>query len=286
MTSPLALHHAFSVLPLELFLDVLDQLIGVGSDPPVAFEPSSSVTQTLRTLTLVSRSVYPIASRYLYSHCLYLDNCTNYAHFRRTIGLNLVYHPQALEYGLASRHELFEDTPRHITSAFISPSKTDKDGKAMPLVRLPQIIDLCRTIGRTLKRLALDFQPVYAVASEIELMRPHISENNIFLHMPQLEELIASYDVLDYFSSPPPNLRRLAVTFQDLKDTQIDFCFATSSLETLFFLRSPELVTADIDLIFSAYKGKSLDVVLVDVNSNHQTPEGTRSWSDDDIVRI
>jgi hypothetical protein len=198
--------------------------------------------------------------------------------------LDITHKPSSTDWPVVMSSSKIHPATSPLLSSHLS--KTDKDGKAMPLVRLPQIIDLCSTIGRTLKRLALDFQPVYAVASEIELMRPHISENNIFLHMPQLEELIASYDVLDYFSSPPPNLRRLAVTFQDLKDTQIDFCFATSSLETLFFLRSPELVAADIDLIFSAYKGKSLDVVLVDVNSNHQTPEGTRSWSDDDIVRI
>jgi hypothetical protein len=66
----------------------------------------------------------------------------------------------------------------------------------------------------------------------------------------------------------------------------MDFCFSTSSLQTLVFLRPPELLPSDIDLIFSSYKGESLDVMLVDVNSNHRTPIGTRSWAGDDAVRI
>lgn len=279
---------AFSVLPLELFLNVLDQLVGTSNGlQPIAYGPSHASTKTLRNLTLVSRNVYHVASRYLYSYCLYLDSCTNYIRLRRTLGLNLGIHPQALKYGEPGRNDqLFTDIPRHITSTFISPMKTEQDGSATPLVRLPQVIDLCRTIGHTLKRLALDLQPIYAVTSEVELVRPHLSENNIFLHMPHLEELIASYNVLDYFPYAPPNLKRLAITFQELKDTQVDFCFSTSSLQMLVFLRPPELLSTDIDLIFSSYKGKSLDVVLVDVNSNHRTPHGTRNWSDDDLVRI
>ncbi|KAF2831609.1 hypothetical protein CC86DRAFT_141392 [Ophiobolus disseminans] len=280
--------HRFSILPVELFLHVLDQLVATHcSLQPIAYGPSNAITQTLRTLTLVSHDVYLIASRYLYLYCLYLNNCTNYTRLRRTLGLNLGYHPQALRFDQASRNdELFAGMSRHISSAFISPLKSEQDCGATPMVRLPQVIDLCKTIGLTLKRLALDLQPIYASASEVELVRPHLSEKNIFLHMPHLEELVSSYNVLDYFPYAPPNLRRLAITFQELKDTQLDFCFSTSSLQTLIFLRPPELLASDVELLFSSYKGRSLDVVLVDVNSNHRTPTGTRTWKDDDAVRV
>lgn len=281
---------AFSVLPPELFLNVLDQLVGTRDGlQPVAYEPSNAITKALRALTLVSRSIYPIASRYLYSHCLYIDNSTNYARFRRTLGLNLGYHPQALKYGQAGRNEklfVHADTPRYITSIFISPIKTARDGLGATMVRLPQIIDLCSTIGRTLRRLVLDLQTVYAPGSEVEQIKPHLGENNIFLSMPHLEELVVSFDVVDYFPFPPLNLKRLAITVQEMRGAELDFCFSISSLQTLVFLRPPELESTDIDLLFEAYKGKSLDIVLVDVNSNHRTPRGTRSWKDDDTVRI
>ncbi|KAH7345902.1 hypothetical protein BKA66DRAFT_576839 [Pyrenochaeta sp. MPI-SDFR-AT-0127] len=284
------LQREFSVLPLELFYNTLDQLVGMRNGyQPVAYEPSSAATKALRALTLVSRDIYPIASRYLYSNCIYLDNCTNYARFRRTLGLNLGYHPQALKYGQAGRNDqLFADadTPRYITSAFISPMHSMKDGKAMPMVRLPQIIDLCNSIGRSLKRLVLDLQTIYTPASEVELVKPHISENNIFLHMRNLEELVVSYDVADYFPFPPPNLKKLAITVQEMKDTPLDFCFSISSLQMLVFLRPPELTATDINSFFDAFQGKSLDIVLVDVNSNHRTPVGTRSWTENDTVRM
>ncbi|KAF1842750.1 uncharacterized protein K460DRAFT_378060 [Cucurbitaria berberidis CBS 394.84] len=284
------LQGAFSTLPPELFFNVLDQLVGTrDGQQPVAYEPSNAITKALRALTLVSRNIYPIASRYLYSYCLCLDNCTNYARFCRTLGLNLGSHPQALKYGQAGRNEkLFAnaETTRYITSTFISPINTTKDGIGSTMVRLPQVIDLCSVIGRALRRLILDLQTLYAPASEVDLVQPHIIENNIFLHMPNLEELVVSFDVVDYFPYPPLNLKRLAITVQEMMDAHLDFCFSMSSLQTLIFLRPPELASTDIDLLFKAYKGNVLDVVLVDVNSNHRTPHGTRSWEANDTVRI
>ena len=50
--------------------------------------------------------------------------------------------------------------------------------------------------------------------------------------------------------------------------------------------RSIELAAKDIDVMFRSYNGKSLDVILVDLNSNHRTPEETRSWNDTDTVRL
>ncbi|CAN9177245.1 unnamed protein product [Alternaria alternata] len=211
------LQQGFAKLPLELFLTVLDQLVGTrnGQQQPVAYEPSGIVTKTLRALTLVSRK-----------------------------------------------------------------------GNYTPLVRLPQIIDLCDLIGPTLRRLALDLSPIYATPTEIEQMRPHVTENNVFIHMPHLEELIISYDVLNYFRHPPPNLKRLAITAQELTDVEVAFCLKIPSLRMLVMMRPVNLEAKDIDIIFTAYNGKSLDTVIVDVNSNHRTPQGTRSWKDNDTVRI
>jgi hypothetical protein len=290
MESEAAVQRGFSILPLELFLNILDQLVATRDGcQPIAYETSNAITKALQALTLVSRGTYLVASGYLYAHCLYLANCTNFARLRRTLGLQLRNHAQALKHGQKVRNEeLFEgaEITRHITSAFLSPMKSEKDGKATTMVRLPQIIDLGKTIGPNLKRLALDLQPVYAPGSEINAVKPFLGRNNIFLHMPCLEELVVSYDVVDYFPLPPPSLKKLAITVQEMGSAQLNFCFSISSLQTLVFLRPPELVSADIDRLFSFYKGKSLDVVLVDVNSNHRTPTGTRSWNGDDHVRI
>ncbi|KAH6638126.1 hypothetical protein C7974DRAFT_390926 [Boeremia exigua] len=281
-------------LPLEIILNVLDQLVGSSHEEHPIFDPSSLITKTLRALSLTSRSMYTIASRYLYRHCLYLRDCMSYACFRRTMGLDLGgNHPQSLAYGQAGRLDELWHTSKitqSIASVFISPMEmpNEEPGSARhtPMVRLPQILDLCNHIGPTLKRLMLDMQPVYSTQSEVENVRLSRRGTDIFLGMSNLEELVASYDVLDYFRYPPPNLKRLAITIQDLHDLAMRFCFSVSTLHTLVLLRPVELSATDINSLFTTYKGRSLDVVLVDVNSNHRTPKDTRDWADDDAVRI
>ncbi|KAK7180792.1 hypothetical protein PSPO01_13234 [Paraphaeosphaeria sporulosa] len=281
--------NAFGSLPVELFLNILDQLVGTRDGRlPVAYEPSHSATKALRALTLVSRAVYLCASRYLYANCLYLNDVTRHHRFRRTLGLELGHHPLALEYSQAGRNEdLFNeaDIPQHVVSLFISPEKTQNCGMT-PRVRLPQVIDLCLAVGSTLKRLAIDFNPVYVPASEQVLMKPHCRSRNIFLHMLNLEELVCSYDTSDYFRYPPPNLKRLAMTANDMEPSHLDFYFMVSSLETLFILRPKNLRAKHIDEFFDRYNGKHIDIVLVDVNNNHRTPPSTRDWSSDDRVTI
>ncbi|KZM24461.1 uncharacterized protein EKO05_0001974 [Ascochyta rabiei] len=275
-------------LPLEVLLNVLDQLVGFPDGRQPIFDASNPITKTLRALTLTSRTIYPIASRYLYSHCLYLGDCVGYSCLRRTLGLDLGNHPQSLPYGQAGRNDrLWHDANihRYITSVFISPMRLECSDST-PVVRLPQILDLCDTIGSRLKRLVLDIQPVHFPHNEDAHLRYYWGGQNVFLQMPNLEELVVSYDVMDYFPLPPPNLKRLTITTQDLHDAAMRFCFSVSTLKTLILLRPIELSAADIDSLFTAYKGLKLDVIFVAVNSNHRTPKDTRNWTDGDTVTI
>lgn len=281
-------------LPIEIILNVLDQLVrGPYGEQPI-FDPSHPVTKTLRAFSLTSRSMYPVASRYLYRHCLYISDCVRYACFRRTLGLDLGYdHPQSLAYGQNARLDSLWDKAeihRHITSIFISPLGMSvvgtENNRYTPMARLPQIIELCSTIGVMLKRLILDTQPVYTPRSDMDIVSLTQRGTKMFLGMSNLEELVASYDVLDYFHVPPPNLRKLTITIQELHEVALRFCFSISTLHTLVLLRPPELSAADIDNLFAAYKGHSLDVILVDVNSNHRTPTDTRDWTENDKVKL
>ena len=285
------MQNAFGPLPVELYLNCLDQLVGTRDGrTPVAYEPSHRVTRTLRALTLVSRTAYIHASRYLYTYCLYLNDATRHSCFRRTLDLDLGNHPLALEYGQAGRNEqLFTeaDIRRHMTSLFISPARSERcTVNRTPRIRLPQIIDLCMAIGSTLKRLAIDINPVYVPGLEQIIMKPYCSSRNIFLKMPNLEELICSYDTSDYFSFPPPNLKRLAMTANDMEPSHLDFYFMQSSLEMLFIIRPEVLTKRHIDELFTRYNGRHLDIVFVDLNNNHATPRRTREWTADDKVTI
>jgi hypothetical protein len=279
-----------SILPLELFLHVLDQLVGArDSLQPVAHRPSDTKSKTLRSLTLVSRSIHLIASKYLYAYCIHLDNHASCNLFRRTLGLDVLHHSRASRFAkLGRNNHLFaiRETPQYITSAFISPIGTQRDGDTASPIRIRQVIDLCNMIGLTLKRLVMNLQPMCTATSDTEAVGRHFHENNMALSMPHLEELVTSHNVLDLFTVAPRSLKRLAVTLQEVNDARMKSCFSMSSLEMLVYLRPPELSAQDIDSIFSSYQGRGLDVILVDVNSNHRTPTGTRDWGDDDAIKI
>lgn len=285
------MQNAFGPLPVELFLSCLDQLVGTHDGrTPIAYEPTHEVTKTLRALTFVSRTAYICASRYLYTHCLYISDASRHSLFRRTFNLDLGNHPLALEYGQAGRNEeLFTeaDIQRHVTSLFISPERAEYCKiRKTPRVRLPQMIDLCMTIGSTLKRLVIDFNPVYVPTSEQVTIKPYCTSRGIFLQMPNLEELVCSYETSDYFCFPPPNLKRLAMTANDMEPFRLDFFFMQSSLEMLFMIRPERLTAGHVDELFRRYHGRHLDVVFVDLNKNHFTPSDTRDWTADDKVTV
>lgn len=159
---------AFFVLPLELYLNVLDQLVAsVDGLQPISYEPSHAITKALCNLALVSRSTSPVASRYLYTYCFCLNNYTNLSLLWRTSDLRLAKSPQVISHATEPIRDdhLFPEMSRFITSAFVSPLETERDSSAMPLIRLPRVIGLCKAIAQNPKRLALDLQPLNGCGS-------------------------------------------------------------------------------------------------------------------------
>ncbi|KAH7109467.1 hypothetical protein B0J11DRAFT_554741 [Dendryphion nanum] len=279
----------FPPLPNEIFLCVLDELVkSRNGQQPIAHKPNGPITKALRALTLTSRRIYPVASQYLYARCLFLGDYISFSCFRRTFGLPLGYnHPVSLDYGEAGRNQtLFESAhiPQHFSSLFISPARRDE--QHTPLLRLPEVIDLCEVVGSNLKRLVLDLLPVYSVSSELRSLN---IQKRLFSSMVVLEELVVSYDVMDFFPAVPPKVCRLAVTTQGIDDALLDWALSMPLLETFMILRSPDMNRDDVEKIFAQCptpRAKPLDVVLGDVSSSHCTPEGTREWKDEDIVRF
>jgi hypothetical protein len=271
-----------SRLPLELLYHVLDQLVATRhGHQPIAYEPSNDITKTLRALTLVSRSIYPIASKYLYSNCLYFRSHINLGRFIRTLDLILgLAHPRTLDSGEVLRNgQLYYEAKgtQNMNSIFISFMLPD--GRFQGSTPLPAIIGLCQSLDTTIRRLALNFPRMHA---------PAYHPDDVLIEMPKLEELILGFHVIDYFRIPLPNLKRLIIAAPRTldRDDVLDFVRLIPSLEVLICIRPYQMICAVIEALFSAYHGKRLDVVLVDVNSNHSTPKGTRSWTDDDVVRV
>lgn len=73
-------------LPFELIRNIIDFVVSSDGLPiPPALPPWHPITKTLLALTRTSRSIYPIARRLLYSHCLYLRNLGSITLLTRTL---------------------------------------------------------------------------------------------------------------------------------------------------------------------------------------------------------
>lgn len=258
----------FPALPTELFIHVLDQLT---SGRRLAFKSEDPVTKTLHALMLVSRGVYLVAWRYLYSRCVYIDSPERCDRFQRTLGIN-VGHYDKYSLTMSRIQEAVRDD-QCFSDAEISECITS--ACFFMSVSLPSIIGFFVTIGANLKRMMLDV----GVPSNFQ-------NRLLLLGLTQLEEFTTNRYVAMNLSRPP-NVKRLAILPQPVwyPSNRPNLYFPTKSLETLVVQRG-QLSSSDIERMFSEYKGTSLDVVLVDLNSNHLTPEGTRDWKSDDTVRI
>ncbi len=287
---------AFSTLPIELFLYVVDHLVESATPhyQPVAFPPNHPTTKALLALTRVSRTIYPLASKYLYANCIYIDEI-NFARFYRTLGTYLGQGPQDMKSGRNQDLWNHVDVVRYIKQAFIWSGDEDSGNDLVAAsTQLPHVMGYFDAIGSHLKRLVLILS-----CKHIDSMRNRASmkeiwgsgsnsssSENTLGSLASLEELVVNFDITYLFSTPPKHLKRLCSTDHGVSDAASSSSFAISSLRTLIFLRPLDLKATDIESWFSTYAGQGLDIILVEVNTNHQTPTQTRSWKEDDEVRV
>ncbi|KAF5844293.1 hypothetical protein GGP41_002784 [Bipolaris sorokiniana] len=284
-TSTTTQGQAFGPLPPELLLNTLDKLVETCNDHhPVARSRFDIITRTLHSLTLVSRSVHPIVTEYLYSNCVWLDSQGTLGHFCATLGLD-DQHQTTVQNIKRLPKPTFS---RYITSIHISPipKRNLWEDDWTPSMRLPAIINLFNTIGPNLKRLHLNFNPFMFTWDDTEITDSYLIDSNIYSRMFLLEELIIGCYVVGHFPNPPPNIKRLAIVTDHFGDAEWTFYRSSPSLKSLVFLRPYTMTADDVDTLVDLYQGESLDIILVDMHSYYTTPVGTRNWKSDHTVRI
>ncbi len=234
---------AFSKLPVELFLLVLDALVDCSLPPqqPVAYPPSHPTTKALLALTRVSRAIYPLASRYLYASCCYL-NATNFKRIHRTLGSHFDAYSQTAQNTRPDYKEALwkeADVLRYMNRAYFSTRGKSPKGKYYK--RPPDdILDLLLTIGTQLKTLVLNIPTLHverhcAEAPQLTANTSLGSSNNwpICLSMPLLEELVVSFNITRLMPTPPPYLQRLCITGLKREDVLFDFHHLIPSLKVV-----------------------------------------------------
>lgn len=254
---------AFGPLPPELLLNVLDQLVeACNHHRPVIRSRFDIITRTLHSLTLVLRSVHPIATEYLYSNCVWLDCPGTLGRFCSTAGLDHQHQTTIQKTRKPPKPTLL----RYITSIHMSPIMTRdlwQDDWETSIGR-PVIISLLNTIGSNLKRLHLNLIQFIFDWGGAESKNMAIIDRNMYSNMLLLEELIISCDIISHFPNPPPNIKRLAIATDHFRDAEWTFYRSSPSLQSLVLFWPDGRIDKHIDSFFDLYEGKSLDIVLAD----------------------
>jgi hypothetical protein len=276
-------------LPTELFIHILDQLTEADNGRRLAFELSDPVTRTLRALMLVSRNMYLIASKYLYSRCIYIQRCEKFHMLRRTLrhDLELERHPLTLITGAAARSDrLFSDagTPKYITAISLSMYRRYEGdfagGRRKHFATPSHLINFFNAIGANLRKLSLNLK----ITSEHYMG----SDRSLFSNMTQLEELVVNSKLVHFYEIAPPKLRRLAITSGSRwpESPSVKFCLSSLLLEKLFIITPRDFGSSHMDVLYSEYKGTRLDVVFVVADYLIERRVHTRDWPPDDAMRI
>jgi hypothetical protein len=99
---------------------------------------------------------------------------------------------------------------------------------------------------------------------------------------------VVNSKLVHFYEVAPPKLRRLAITSGRRwpESPSVKFCLSSPSLEKLFIIVPRDFGSAHMDVLYSEYKGTSLDVVFVVADFLIGRRVHTREWPPDDAVRI
>lgn len=250
-------------LPPELWHQILDCLIQTPNGyQPAAFEPAHVVTRTLRALTFVCKLLHPVASKYLYSHCVFVSR----ARFQKFRSCLVDQARARLDRDLVTSNSSRDarDLSRlpvsgHDNVAYITSCIVDFDD-------ILQIDLVLSTIGSNLKRLVLDMDPAHMNSYEDDVYQKVRIRSGVLASMSSLHELVVTSAMATHFEKPPPNLKRLALagSFIDLRFIQ--YYVSPESLEMLVMER--EAASYIVHHTFPE-TGHGVDLVLAAENTRH-----------------
>ncbi|KAF1982488.1 hypothetical protein K402DRAFT_397567 [Aulographum hederae CBS 113979] len=260
-----------SFLPTELILHVIDSLVPGHDNAPVAHPPNHGVTRTLISFTLVSTSTYSLATRYLYSHCLYLDSPTRLRLLLQSlVSLSL---PRKLLPPIAIAPCL--------RSLYLAPFEGDILDN-LPIAQWT--FQLISTISPTLKRLVVDM-PLRNLEPWDDRLNVRPPLRTAFSQLVNLEEFCSARDELfldlhdrtERIIERPvwtlwPKLRKLALYNQDIEDPLFVAGLMTlRNITHLALTRTDGLGDRELHQEFLHCGEEKLRVLLID-DWNAQTP--------------
>ncbi|KAJ3010858.1 hypothetical protein HKX48_007162 [Thoreauomyces humboldtii] len=260
------------LLPIELILRIVELLMPSGdyarqSPPylsPVALSSSHPVTETLLALTRVCRAVNPVATRLLYSKCLYIDSYTRLADLVDTLDAKATapHTQQTNPWGAATLS--VED---HLTCLFLAPFPFENLNDLAASLNVQRLF---AHLHNALERLVIDMplRTLYPDDDQLGVRRPLF---DAFTSLKKVQEFVSVRDELflayDAFPSEVrevwaswPRLKRLALYNVDIgRDKFWAEINALPVLETLVLSRADGIEERET---FSS--DRALRIVFVD----------------------
>ena len=274
-------------LPPELILSVFDWIVPP-SNTAVALPPSHISTKTFLSLARTSSIIYPAARRLLYTHCLWIDS------IQRLQGAlaSIRTHPFVLHHRRRPEVPILE----HINSLYLSYDQVSNSSAAL------LVLDFFTLIAPHLRRLVIDI-PLRTFDSHYDWdqhRHARLTLGKAFLQLTAIETFCSTRDELwlptfklespwDALSILPAWPRLKTVALYNLDVSAANFWQAMGklkNLETAVFTRCDGLEHSDLKAEWRKACGdeqRPLDIVLVNVESQHRLPLGMAGWKEDEI---
>jgi hypothetical protein len=281
-------------LPADLLLYIIDYLIATADFSPIAFPASHTITATLLSLTSTTRITHSIANRLLYTYCLYIDS----PHRLQCLTNSLSNLPAI------ARPRILPPIPflRYITSLYLAPFSNDTIDD-LPTAR--SLYDLLSLISPSLRRLVIDI-PLRSLYPREDHLNVRAILRSAFAKLTALEIFCSVRDELYLDCHEPPlnddeppvwslwpKLRTLALFNPDVDDASVSqfwpYLGTLEHLQTLVLTRSDGLDSADIKQEWRDCCGdneRGLNVVIVNVESEHRVPMGKERWEEGDKLVV
>lgn len=266
-------------LPLELMFDVVTWVAPADSNTLVPC--SHSTTRTLLALSRVSRAFYPLASRYLRQHCLYIDS--DWRLKTMLLSLEARRHQAPLAARLPQEH-----CGRSITSLFMAPFGRSLDD--LPTAMWVREL-FCQVCG-TLKRLVIDM-PLRSLSPADDHLNVRRVLREAFSMLTELEEFTSIRDELYLRTTEPewrvgpgepdvwslwPQIQRMGLYNVEADDGFWHRVAAMPKLGSLVLTRADGLEECCMKTEYLSRSSRSLRVLLVNVSTSQPTQVARWNW--------
>jgi hypothetical protein len=255
-------------LPPEIVHHIVNSLITPAAASAIALPASDLITKTLYSLTHTCRTTYAIATRLLYSHCLFIDSEAKLS------SLLAILHRAGENTSIDNLSELRPSLLQHVTSLLLGPGDFRPAwGRFNP--SCTKIADLIAMVSPHLKRIVINYD-FYDAPPFFGDARSHLIQDTL-PQLTSLEVFCSLQDGLYTIRRPSdnlyawrhwPKLKKLVLWEADIHSEE--FWDEVGSLEDLKELMLIHQDEADVMEIRRKLRGvcgreKVLSVIFVDV---------------------